>query len=317
VLTTLDLSGLTALEQSYLQTVRAAFLYAAVAVLLAAFVMSVAFSRQLAAPLRRLTQAAQDMAVGRPWVAVEVHSRDEIGELTQSLNAMATDLQAAEAQRRQMTADIAHELRNPLSVMRGNLEALLDDVYPLDKEHLSPVYEEALLLQRLVEDLRLLSLAESGKLDLRRELVDVPALLNSLADGARVVAEDKGIWLQLLIEPDLPLVQADPGRLRQVLRNLLSNALHFTPRAGTVTLEAARTTDGRLRLRVLDTGPGIPPDDLPHVFERFYRGDRGRARDDGGTGLGLAIASALVAAHAGQISVESDLGQGTAFTILL
>lgn len=317
LLTTGDLSGVSALEQEYLQAVRRAVLYAAGAVLLAALLVSMYLSRQLAAPLRRLTQAAEQMGAGSRWQRVDVRSRDEIGELASALNRMGAELEDGEAQRRQMTADIAHELRNPLSIMRGNLEALLDDVYPLDKEHLEPVYEETVLLQRLVEDLRLLSLAESGRLTLKRQPVDVPGLLTSVADGARVVAQDKGITLHVQAEDGLGLLQADPDRLRQVLGNLLSNALRLTPRGGTITLSAAPAEGGRTQLQVSDTGAGISPEDLPHVFDRFYWGSKARASEESGSGLGLAIARALVEAHGGTIAVSSQLGQGAAFAVVL
>jgi len=316
LLTTSDLSGVSPLEQEYLQAVKRAVLYASIAVIIVALLASTVLSHHLLAPLQRLTHAAEEMAAGARWPQVQVRSRDEIGELARALNTMAASLEAVEAQRRRMTADIAHELRNPLSVMRSNLEALFDDVYPLDKEHLTPVYEETLLLQRLVDDLRLLSLAESGQLSLQRQAIDVADLLDSVAESMRVVAEDKDIALQVQVEPGLPPLQADADRLRQVLGNLLSNALRYTPRGGAVTLSAARGDGGRIRLQVADTGPGIAPEDLPHVFERFYRGEQGHV-SGGGSGLGLAIARALVEAHGGTISVESELGRGTIFTVLL
>jgi len=314
--TTVDLTGVTALSQEYLVAVRQAVLFGALAVLVAAVVMSAVLSRQLAAPLRRLRRAAEAVAAGTPWPGVEVRSQDEVGDLARALNTMAADLQAAEEQRRQMTADVAHELRNPLSVVRGNLEALLDDVYPLDKEHLAPVYEETVLLQRLVDDLRTLSLAEGGQLHLKRQPVDVGDLLTRLADGTQVVAQDRGLSLTVDVAAGLPALSADPDRLRQVLGNLLANALRLTPRGGAVALRASAAEGGRTRLEVADTGAGIPAEELPHIFERFYRGDR-TEREDGGSGLGLSIARALVEAHRGAISVHSEEGRGTVFTIIV
>jgi signal transduction histidine kinase len=215
-----------------------------------------------------------------------------------------------------MTADIAHELRNPLSVIRGNLEAIFDGVYPTDIEHLTPIYEETMLLQRLVEDLRLLSLADAGQLQLIRSDVDVERLLAGVAEGAQAVAQDKGVTLRVEMPEELLVVDGDADRLRQVVGNLVSNALRYTQAGGMVTL-GARSSGTHVHMTIADTGPGIPVEDLPHVFDRFYRGDSARDRASGGSGLGLAIARALVEAHGGTIEVESAVGQGTAFLVEL
>jgi signal transduction histidine kinase len=254
------------------------------------------------------------MAAGDLGQRVPARSRDEIGELGRAFNHMAGDLQAADAQRRQMTADIAHELRNPLAVIRGNLEAMLDGLYPSDDEHLTPVLDETLLLQRLVEDLRLLSLAEAGQLGLTRSDIDVGQLLESVAEGARAVAEDRELTLSVETPADRLVLVGDAARLRQVLGNLLSNALRYTPSGGRIVLQAL-LHDGQARFVVSDSGPGIAPKDLPHIFDRFYRSDAARARTSGGSGLGLAIAQALVRAHRGTIAVESEPGQGTRFIV--
>jgi two-component system sensor histidine kinase BaeS len=309
-----DLSTRSALEEQFLEAINRAVLWAAGLTTLAALVAVALLTRQLVAPLRRLTSAAEAMAAGDLGQRVPERTRDEIGELSRAFNDMAGDLQAADNQRRQMTADIAHELRNPLSVIRGNLEAMLDSLYPTDAEHLAPVLEETLLLQRLVEDLRLLSLAETGQLALTRTEIDVGQLLESVADGVRAVAEDKELALQVRTPPEPLLLQGDSARLRQVLGNLVGNALRYTPPGGEIALAASRH-DEQARIIVSDTGPGIAPQDLPHVFDRFYRSDAARARASGGSGLGLAIAQALVRAHNGTLSVESELGQGARFTI--
>jgi signal transduction histidine kinase len=315
-----DLSTHSALEDEFLDTINRAVLWAAGLTVLASLLAVALLSRQLVAPLHRLTDAAESMAAGDLGQRVPVRTRDEIGELGQAFNHMAVDLQAADAQRRQMTADIAHELRNPLSVIRGNLEAMLDGLYPTDVEHLTPVHEETLLLQRLVEDLRLLSLAEAGQLSLTRSEIDVGPLLESIADGARAVADDQGLTLRVEPPPEPLLLEGDQARLRQVLGNLVGNALRYTPPGGEIVLEALSYND-RARLTVSDSGPGIPAKELPHVFDRFYRGDTARrsdaaqARASGGSGLGLAIAQALVHAHHGTISVESKPGQGARFIV--
>lgn len=314
--TTQDMSGYSDLERQFLSAVNRAILWAVGVVAAAALVAAVLLSRQFVGPLRQLIAASRAMAQGDLAQRVEIRSGDEIGELGQAFNQMASDLQAAEAQRQQMTADIAHELRNPLSVIRGNLEALLDGVYPADAEHLEPIYEETILLQRLVEDLRLLSLADAGQLRLTHTDVDLGALLNAIADSTQAIAEDKGIALQVNVPREPLILHADADRLRQVIGNLVSNALRYTPGGGAVTLGAVRD-GGLVRVSVADTGPGIAPADLPHVFDRFYRGDAARDRASGGSGLGLSIARALVKAHGGDIGVESTPGQGTKFIVSL
>jgi signal transduction histidine kinase len=314
--TTGDLSGHSDQERRFLDAVDQALLWAALLVAVASLVAAAFLSRQLVAPLHKLTAAAEAMAEGDLSQRVVVRTRDEVGELAQAFNHMAGDLQAAQVQRRQMTADIAHELRNPLSIIRGNLEAILDGVYPQDAEHLGPIYEETMLLQRLVEDLRLLSLAEAGQLQLIRTDVNVSELLNAAAESARAVADDKGIHLRVDSPPDALYVEGDVDRLRQVIGNLVSNALRYTPRGGTITLRA-REVDQRTHISVTDTGQGIAPADLSHVFDRFYRSDSARDRASGGSGLGLAIARAWVEAHGGEIEVESRVGKGSTFQITL
>jgi signal transduction histidine kinase len=316
LVTTGDLSGQSELERRFLETVNRAVVWAVLLVAAASLVAATLLSRWLVAPLRQLTAAAEAMAGGDLSQRVAVRTRDEAGELARAFNRMAGDLETAETQRRQMTADIAHELRNPLSVVRGNLEAMFDGVYPVDVEHLEPIYEETVLLQRLVEDLRLLTLADAGQLELVRSDVDVERLLAGVAEGAQAIAQDKGISLQVNPTQESLVIDGDAGRLRQVLGNLLSNALRYTPAGGDVTL-SAQPAGGRVRFAVTDTGPGIPAEDLPHVFDRFYRGDAARDRASGGSGLGLAIARALVEAHGGTIEVESAVDRGTTFSVEL
>jgi two-component system sensor histidine kinase BaeS len=197
---------------------------------------------------------------------------------------------------------------------------MFDGIYPLDADHLEPIYQETVLLQRLVEDLRLLSLADAGQLELIRSDVDIEHLLQDVAEGAQAIARDKGLTLRVDVPPTLPgpderiIIDGDADRLRQVVGNLMSNALRYTPAGGTVTLSARATEHGAC-ISVADTGPGIPSEDIPHVFDRFYRGDTARDRASGGSGLGLAIARALVEAHGGTIEVESDVGHGARFTV--
>ncbi|MEI7770260.1 MAG: ATP-binding protein [Chloroflexales bacterium] len=270
-------------------------------------------ARGLAAPLARLAVGARQIAAGRLDERVPVAGPAEVQTVAVAFNEMAVALEAGEAQRRHMVADIAHELRTPLTVIQGNLRAMLDDVYPLSKEEVSTIYETSLGLRRLVDDLRELSLAEAGQLDLQVQSVAVAPLLAREVALFADLAAAQGVTLQVDTTPDLPAALADPARLAQVLHNLVSNALRHTPAGGSVTLRAQQ--DGaQLRFVVADTGDGIAAADLPHVFERFYRADHhGRARDSGGSGLGLAITCQLVRLQGGVVGVESAPGQGARF----
>ena len=310
-----ELSGFSGPEREFLAAVNRSLLWAGLLAGGLAVVLGLALAWQMTAPLQQLRRAAAAIARGDLSKRVEVHSGDEIGELGQTFNEMAAALQRDEELRRHMIADVAHELRTPLSVIRGNLEALLDGVYPPDPQHIVPVYEETLLLQRLVEDLRVLSLAEAGQLPLEQEELDIGELVQGVVETARATAQEKQITLEAQVEQPL-LVQGDAQRLRQVLNNLLSNALRYTPSGGRITVMARRVGQ-EAQVTVRDTGPGIPPEDLPHIFDRFWRGDRSRTRASGGSGLGLSIARQLVEAHGGRIWAESQPGQGASFHFTL
>jgi two-component system sensor histidine kinase BaeS len=230
---------------------------------------------------------------------------------------MAQELERTDQQRRNLTADVAHELRNPLHIIQGNLEGVLDNVYEPTDAHITATLEETRLLARLVDDLRTLSLAEAGELPLRREAVDVAELLADVRTSFSGQAEAAGLDLQVAVDQDLPTIVGDAARLEQVLSNLVANAVRHTPSGGNITLRAEGTGQGLL-IVVQDTGQGIPAEDLPYVFDRFWRGDRSRSHARGaGSGLGLAIARQLVEAHGGRIGVDSEPGVGTKFTIEL
>jgi len=242
---------------------------------------------------------------------VPVRSEDELGQLAQAFNRMSAELARSRDLRRQMTADIAHELRTPLSVILGQIDALDEGVVPPSPAAFEILRDETSRLGRLVEDLRTLSRADAGELPLERWPVPPARLLEQALASHRPLALDKGVALELEVQPALPDLEVDPDRMAQVLGNLLSNALRHTPQGGTITLGAGR--DGAaVQLRVQDTGPGIDPQDLSHLFERFYRADRSRVRETGGSGLGLAIAKAIVELHGGQIWAESAPPRGTA-----
>jgi two-component system OmpR family sensor kinase/two-component system sensor histidine kinase BaeS len=266
--------------------------------------------------------AADAVAEGDLSVRVPESGPRDFRRLAASFNHMVEELERADQRRRNLTADVAHELRTPLHVIQGNLEGILDGVYEPTEAHLEATLDETRLLARLVEDLRTLSLAEAGQLPLHVETVDVGELLADAQTSFSGQAEAAGIDLRLEIAEDGPAggplrVRGDVGRLDQVLGNLLSNAIRHTPRGGSVALRAA-PIQGGVRIAVCDTGAGIPAEDMPYIFDRFWRGDRARTRGGGaGSGLGLAIARQLVRAHGGRIGVESTVGEGTTFTIEL
>jgi len=316
VITTGDPSSHGELEEQYLASVRRALLWAGLLAGGLGIGLGLLLAYQIIAPLRKLRAAAAAIAGGDLSQRVNVTTQDEIGDLAGAFNHMTSELERHQALRRNLVADIAHELRTPLSVVRGSLEAMLDGVHPLDETHVTPVYEETLLLQRLVDDLRLLSLADAGQLALEMRPVGMGELVVSVVKGADAVAKEQRITLKSQVEPDLPSVRGDAQRLRQVLNNLLGNALRHTPPGGHVEV-SARPTGRGIEVTVTDSGPGIAREDLPHVFERFYRGDRSRTRRNGGTGLGLSIARKLVEAHGGNISVGSAPERGTCFTFWL
>ncbi|MDP9309380.1 MAG: HAMP domain-containing histidine kinase [Chloroflexota bacterium] len=243
-----------------------------------------------------------------------MRSRDELGVLATSFNQISTDLAQASTLRRQMTADIAHDLRTPLSVILGYTEALREGKLPPEQDIFDTLHTEAQHLRHLIDDLRTLSLADAGELTLARQPVAPQALIERAAAAYKAQARERGINLVVAGGANLPEVEVDPERMAQVLGNLLSNALRYTPVGGTITV-TADALDRSVHLWVQDTGTGIAPDALPHVFERFYRGDASRQQGNGSSGLGLAIAKGIVAAHGGTITVNSALGRGTTFTI--
>ncbi|MBI1281408.1 MAG: HAMP domain-containing protein [Anaerolineaceae bacterium] len=275
-------------------------------------VLGFGISRTIAAPLAGLSSAAHDFAARKWDRRVTVEGTDEIADVGRAFNSMADALQRAEILRRNLMADIAHELRTPLTVMQGNLRAILDGVYPLEMREVATLYDETRLMSRLVADLRELALAEGGQLPLNLQTVELKSALSSSIEQFALAAEAQDTQIEVT-ETALPTVQADPDRLIQVMHNLLGNALRYTP-GGRITI-AAEQLANFVRIRIVDTGTGISPDDLPHLFDRFYRGDDSRAGSN--TGLGLAIAKAWVEAMGGDIGVENNAGQGSTFWFTL
>ena len=273
-------------------------------------------ARRIVTPIADLTQAARAITGGLPVPPVPVAGRDEIAELGQAFNRMAARLAEEESQRRRLFADIAHELRTPLSVIQGTLEGMLDHVVEPTPERIAGLHSQALLLKRLITDLRDLSLARAGQLQLRRRTIDVAQVTRETVETLAPLADDRSVALGIDAPDTLPHVNADPDRLRQVVLNLVENALRHTPRGGEVRITMRDAGDG-VRMSVADTGKGIAPEDLPHVFDHFYRADLSRTRSSGGTGLGLAIVKSLVEAHGGRVTVESSVGAGSTFTVTL
>jgi len=269
-------------------------------------------SRRILAPVRLLSSAAGGLGQGDLTRRVPATGRDEVGHLARTFNTMADSLQKAEQQRRNLVADVAHELRTPLSNIQGYLEAVKDGLLQPDSATIETIYQQVLQLAHLVEDLRLLALAEAGALRLDREVDSLEDVLRRSVDAVRPRAEARGVDVALEVPPGFPLVEMDRARIAQVVGNLLENAVQHTSEGGEVAV-LAEVIGLATRITVGDTGEGIPPEDLPYVFERFYRVDPSRSRSTGGVGLGLTIAKQLVGAHGGTIRVESTPGQGSRF----
>ncbi len=273
-------------------------------------------TRRVVEPLADVVAAAQLVAAGDLTARAEVCGPGDLRGLTESFNQMADALEGSDRERRALLADVAHELRTPLTVIRGRLEGIVDGIYPADEAHVAPVLEETYVLERLVEDLRQLTLAEAHQLLFERKPAEVGDIAARAADLFSAEATEAGIGLTVRVAAPLPPALADAQRVAQVIGNLLSNALRYTPRGGQVTLLVDPAPEG-VCVSVADTGEGIAAHDLPHIFDRFYRGEKSRARASGGAGLGLAIARAWVVAMDGQIGVDSTLGQGSRFWFTL
>lgn len=276
---------------------------------------SILISRRVLRPIHALTGASHRLAAGDLTGRVPVAGRDELAALARSFNQMADSLQRGEERQRRLVADVAHELRTPLANLRGYLEALKDGVVTPDPELFTSLHEEAVLQQRIVDDLQDLALAEAGTMVYHRSRTDLGELLETCRTTHQAVAEAAGVRLSASTAGPV-YVDADPDRLRQVLGNLVNNAIRATPDGGAVTLSGTRDGDWAV-VTVTDTGTGIAPEHLPYVFDRFWRADAARGRTTGGSGLGLAIARQIVTDHEGTIEVASERGAGTTFSIRL
>jgi signal transduction histidine kinase len=290
----------------------AAFLFVTALVALVFAAMNL---RRMSMRLDDLLAASNKVADGDYSARVDERGPREVRSLARAFNSMAERLQVNDQQRRAMLADVSHELRTPLTIIQGNVEGILDGVYPADEARLKSIVEETQILSRLVDDLRTLSLAESGELQLKREPADLAALVRETASAFRAQAEAAGVRIELALPAGELSAEVDPERIRQVLSNLASNALRYTPRGAAVVIGLSESAEGggrRALVSVADDGPGIAAADLPHVFDRFFK-----SADSRGMGLGLSIARYIVEAHGGAIRAESAVGGGTRISFSL
>jgi len=303
-------------EVEFIERINMTLLYGALIGAVIALLLGVFLSRTLTRPIRELTRATHAVSEGDLSQQVQVRSKDELGELAQAFNKMSAQLSRSVNARKQMTADIAHELRTPLSLILGHAEAVHDGVLSPTRENFEIIREEATRLEHLVNDLRTLSLADAGELSIQIQTIEPQRLVNEVSSLYQYQTQRKNISFELDVPASLPNIEVDPGRMTQVLTNILDNALRHTPEGGRITL-AAKEVNDMVELSVQDSGPGLSLEDIDRIFERFYRTDLSRQREDGGSGLGLAIARSIVQAHGGQLSAESEPDSGLKVKIRL
>jgi len=305
------------LEQRFLGTVSRALWIAGILVSAVGILLAFGLLRQMTGPLKQLTEASQQVAHGNLKRRVSVKSRDELGRLADSFNEMASSLEKAEKAKRQMIADVSHELRTPLTVLRTALEGLRDGLVEPTPENFAALHNKTLLTSRLVDDLHQLALADAGQLSVQKSACDLSQLFAHIQATVGVQLEDDDIQFSLHIAKNLPKVEADSQRIEQVILNLLSNAVRHTPEGGAIRLSAQATEEPLVQVSLCNTGPRLSDEDLAHVFDRFYRAEPSRSREEGGAGLGLAIAKALIEAHGGRIWAENAPEGGACFHFTL
>ncbi len=312
VLTARHISRFSPEEALFLERTNQALLLSIATGLLVAVIIGIILARTLTHPLRDLTRAAQNIAEGHLEQEVKVASKDEIGQLAEAFNEMSREVARANASRRQMTADIAHDLRTPLTVIAGYIESLQEGVLQPTPERFVLIYKEIERLQNLVGDLRMLSQADAGELTLHTQNIQPKSLLTQAAELFHHHAEKQSVSIHVQVEENLPEISVDEARMMQVMDNLISNALRYSPENGQITL-GGKLVDGHVELSVEDTGSGIEPQELPLIFNRFHRADKSRHTDEGESGLGLAIVKALVESQGGKVWAESEPGKGSIF----
>jgi signal transduction histidine kinase len=310
----LDAPNLQSIQDQFTRSVNRSLGLAILAAGLLALLITFILAQSILQPIGALTQATRKLEQGDLSQRVRTDSNGEVGELARAFNAMADSLERLEQLRRNMVTDVAHELRTPLSNIRGYLEALKDGMIQPTPKAMSSLHEEALLLSRLVDDLQELALAEAGQLHIQRQAVLVTDVIERAVLATGQAAQAKQIDLIIHAPASLPPIDTDPERLGQILRNLLNNAIAYTPNGGKISIVSQVNGDW-LEIHIQDTGIGISAEDLPYVFERFYRADKSRTRSTGGAGLGLSIVKQLVEACGGKVTITSKINEGT--TVIL
>jgi signal transduction histidine kinase len=303
------------LQLRFLNTLQRGLVISSLLSLLIALILGGILIQSFTRPIRKLADATEAVAEGDLGYQVEINSRDELGRLASSFNSMSADLEKSDQSRKQMTADIAHDLRTPLSVLHGYTEAMNEGKLEGTPDIYQVMHQQAQHLNYLIEDLRMLSLLDSGELTFQIQNIDPALILKQTLAAFQPIAAENEIEISLKLPNELPRVNLDPDRLNQILGNLITNSIQVLKPGGEITLSAS-FSESTLEISVVDNGPGIQNEDLPHIFDRFYRADKARKSADGTSGLGLAITKKLVEALGGSISVESVIDQGTTFRLL-
>lgn len=307
-------------ESTYISAVHQSLLWVGLGMIGVSVVVSYFVVREIMRPLSTLTGAVQKVRTGSYGQTVSVERHDEVGVLTESFNEMSEELARNDKMRRQLFANIAHELRTPLAILQGNLEGMIDDIIPTDKKILLSMADETVRMGRLIQDLRDLSLAEINELTLHKEAADINVMLERAVSMLQPLCDEKDLTVQLNLSRDLPSLVIDIDRINQVIYNLLDNAIRYIERGCAITVSTLPVrVDGKsyAQVQIADTGKGIAPKDLEHIFQYFYRSEQSRNRKSGGSGSGLALAQQFIRSHGGNIWADSTVGKGTTFTFIL
>jgi two-component system sensor histidine kinase BaeS len=306
-------------EQAFLFSFHQSLIWVGIICLFIGILSSYWVAKSITIPLRKLNIAVENIRKGSLGQKVDISSRDEIGHLANAFNHLTEELIVNQRLRKRLLADIAHELNTPLTVISGNLEGMLCGIVSREDQQLQSIHEEVAHLSKLIGDLKDLSLAEARQLELEIAPIDMKQLLTRIMQTLTPLAEEKG--LQLIYKPSLtPIIQGDSNRIHQIFSNLLTNAFRYTLPEGIITIstkELGEKNNRWLAIAIRDTGVGIAEDELPYIFERFYRTSRSRSKKSGGSGIGLAIVKELVEIHDGRVTVESQVGMGSLFTVYL
>lgn len=306
-------------EKKFLTSVHQTLIWVGAAILIIGLIASCFLARSITIPLRKLGFAVEQIEKGNIGHKVKIETKDEVGHLAIAFNRMTDTLEANNRLRQRLLADIAHELKTPLAVIQGHLEGMLEDVVDLNKNEIASLYEETTYLNRLIKDLRDLSLAEAGQLKLNKTIINVNQIICRAMQMLKPLADEKEISLEHRLQA-VPEIMADSARINQIVYNLLTNALRYTAIKGVIKVSTSlikQKQKNYVNIEIQDSGQGISPNDLPYIFNHFYRADQSRDRKSGGSGIGLAIVKQLVETHGGYVRVESKVGKGSNFSIFL